>query len=115
MPVAAKQQTQRLHQSHASAPNGAKHPTPPRTTHKRASIHSPPPPHHPRRDFPAEHLVPLNQAEGAAAPSGEGGSAHQRLNPWQERHAKLVCQVVKEVNELRYVSCPRCAALRWAA
>lgn len=55
------------------------------------------------RDFPSEHLVPLQQGQEL----GEGAGP-VKLNPWQERHARLVCLTVKEVNELRYVLCPRC-------
>jgi hypothetical protein len=67
------------------------------------------------RDFPTDHLAPLN-ADAASAAAGEDGpgkdptamaAAAQRLNPWQVRHATLVVEAVKEVNELRYVLCPR--------
>ncbi len=58
----------------------------------------------PCRDFPPEHLAPLSP--GAAA----GVAGDQQLNPWQAQHARLVCQVVKEVNELRFVLCPRCGS-----
>ncbi|GAB4822589.1 hypothetical protein N2152v2_009635 [Parachlorella kessleri] len=53
------------------------------------------------RDFPSEHLSPLQAGEPT------DGAARQALNPWQAQHAKLVIQVAKEVNELRFVLCPR--------
>lgn len=53
------------------------------------------------RDFPEEHLQPLDDG-------GEGsGSGSKSLSPWQARHATLVVQSVKEMNELRFVLCPR--------
>jgi len=47
----------------------------------------------------------------SAAVSAKGQSPEEdacpALNAWQVRHAMLVVRVVKEVNELRYVLCPR--------
>lgn len=60
------------------------------------------------RDFPVDHLPPLNDAEGST--SGEdraAAAASHVLNPWQVRHATLVVRVAKEVDELRFVLCPR--------
>lgn len=48
------------------------------------------------RDFPADHLLPVGD-----------GSTHYQLNAWQVRHATLVVQALKEVNELRFVLCPK--------
>ena len=62
-----------------------------------------------RRDFPESQLVVLNKIQSAAA----GDAAAHRLNPWQVEHAKLVVLAVKEVNELRFVLCPRRAAWHW--
>ena len=39
--------------------------------------------------------------------SGEHTSEDIRLNEWQVRHATLLVKAVKEINELRYVLCPR--------
>jgi hypothetical protein len=60
------------------------------------------------RDFPAEHLLPAtdNSAAGAAAAAAAAAAVYQ-LNPWQVRHATLVVQALKEVNELRFVLCPK--------
>jgi hypothetical protein len=52
-------------------------------------------------------------ATAAAAVSATGssslgaGSPAYQLNPWQLRHATLVVQALKEVNELRFVLCPK--------
>lgn len=83
-----------------------------------ASSAPPPLPRHHRllpystfRDFPAEHLLPADSsspaAAGAASAADSSGSPAYRLNPWQIRHATLVVQALKEVNELRYVLCPK--------
>lgn len=37
----------------------------------------------------------------------DNGSGGMRLNPWQEKHANLVLRTVKELQDLRYVLCPR--------
>ncbi|KAL4421629.1 hypothetical protein ABPG75_010920 [Micractinium tetrahymenae] len=64
------------------------------------------------RDFPAEHLLPAGGEGGGSSSSSStaaavpGGPAY-RLNPWQVRHATLVVQALKEVNELRFVLCPK--------
>lgn len=42
-----------------------------------------------------------------APASGEDAPDAPNLNAWQVRHAMLVVRAVKEVNELRYVLCPR--------
>ena len=77
------------------------------------------------RDFPAEHLLLPPAAASVADGSGDGGSNATAstsgssgaatvtttpvypLNPWQLRHATLVVQALKEVNELRFVLCPK--------
>lgn len=61
------------------------------------------------RDFPAEHLLPVEEGAGGGGASGSSGgaAAEYRLNPWQVRHATLVVQALKEVNELRFVLCPK--------
>lgn len=54
------------------------------------------------RDFSSDGAGPTDApASGADAPDAPA------LNPWQVRHAMLVVRVVQEVNELRYVLCPR--------
>lgn len=69
------------------------------------------------RDFPHDQIPALNasgdSATASGAPSGgtgeSGGEAGggegmgAYLNPWQARHAVLICQSVKETNELRFV------------
>lgn len=37
----------------------------------------------------------------------DNGHGVMRLNPWQEQHANLVLRTVKELQDLRYVLCPR--------
>jgi hypothetical protein len=50
-------------------------------------------------------------AAATAVATGSGsrgaGSPVYQLNPWQLRHATLVVQALKEVNELRFVLCPK--------
>ncbi|PSC74256.1 BSD domain containing [Micractinium conductrix] len=60
------------------------------------------------RDFPAEHLLPASEpgSEVSSSAAAAGGPPY-RLNPWQVRHATLVVQALKEVNELRFVLCPK--------
>lgn len=53
------------------------------------------------RDFPDEQLLSLEHEDDTP------GEHTQRLTPWQARHAALVVQSVKEINELRFVLCPR--------
>lgn len=59
------------------------------------------------RDFPAEHLLPASAAGPAAAAGAGGGGPAYPLNPWQVRHATLVVAALSEVNELRFVLCPK--------
>ena len=66
------------------------------------------------RDFPEKQLLPLDSPHSSssspAAAGGDGGAPAappSRLNVWQVRHAMLVCQAVQEVNELRFVLCPK--------
>ena len=61
------------------------------------------------RDYPTDQLVPLMSGAPAAQPAGaEAGAADaERLSAWQVRHATLLCQAVQEVNELRFVLCPK--------
>lgn len=50
------------------------------------------------RDFPDARLV------------DKGGEAEVFvLNPWQARHAVLVCTAVKQIDELRFMLCPKYA------
>lgn len=51
------------------------------------------------RDYPMEEL------DMSESPSTEREMHY--LLPWQERHAMLVVQSVKEINELRFVLCPK--------
>ena len=54
------------------------------------------------RDFSTDGAGPTDApTSGAEAPDAPA------LNPWQVRHAMLVVRAVHEVNELRYVLCPR--------
>lgn len=55
------------------------------------------------RDFSAGK----DQGPTDAPASGEDAPDAPSLNAWQVRHAMLVVRAVKEVNELRYVLCPR--------
>ncbi|KAL4450215.1 hypothetical protein ABPG77_010884 [Micractinium sp. CCAP 211/92] len=61
------------------------------------------------RDFPAEHLLSAGDegSGGSGAAAAVPGGPAYRLNPWQVRHATLVVQALKEVNELRFVLCPK--------
>lgn len=51
------------------------------------------------RDYPTEELV-------IASPASTSRDMPYLL-PWQERHAMLVVQSVNEINELRFVLCPK--------
>ena len=43
-----------------------------------------------------------------SSPSSEGSTQQSRyLTPWQEQHALLICRQVKEIDELRFVLCPK--------
>ncbi|KAL4549549.1 hypothetical protein Ndes2526B_g04557 [Nannochloris sp. 'desiccata'] len=55
------------------------------------------------RDFSAGKAAGPTEAPA----SGEDAPDAPSLNAWQVRHAMLVVRAVKEVNELRYVLCPR--------
>lgn len=68
------------------------------------------------REFQQDQLPPLNSSDSSRAAaaaattaSGDGEAAGEEhcLNPWQVRHAMLVVRAVKEVDELRFVLCPR--------
>eukprot|EP00884_Botryococcus_braunii_P008624 jgi/Botrbrau1/17763/Bobra.0127s0020.1 len=48
------------------------------------------------RDFPEEDIVHVALKEPG-----------KYLTPWQERHCLLVVKTLKEINELRYVLCPK--------
>ncbi|KAL3130334.1 hypothetical protein ABBQ38_008164 [Trebouxia sp. C0009 RCD-2024] len=51
------------------------------------------------RDYPVDEL-------DTPQPASTGREMHYLL-PWQERHAMLIVQSVKEINELRFVLCPK--------
>ena len=51
------------------------------------------------RDYPVDELDTF--------PSASTGREMHYLFPWQERHAMLIVQAVKEINELRFVLCPK--------
>ncbi|KAI3429723.1 hypothetical protein D9Q98_010039 [Chlorella vulgaris] len=59
------------------------------------------------RDFPTERLLPAADGGAAAGNTAAAVSPAYQLNPWQVRHATLVVQALKEVNELRFVLCPK--------
>lgn len=70
------------------------------------------------RDFPHDKIPALNPdietdpaaSETATSSSGVDSSSEgleAYLNPWQAHHAVLVCQSVKEMNELRFVLVPK--------
>jgi hypothetical protein len=46
-------------------------------------------------------------ADHGASAGGDSAKVSPELNPWQVTHALLVVRAVAEVNELRYVLCPR--------
>ncbi|KAK9824342.1 hypothetical protein WJX72_009558 [[Myrmecia] bisecta] len=60
------------------------------------------------RGFPGQEVEQL-PAEARPASSSEQQQQQQQryLTPWQEHHAMLVTQCVKEINELRFVLCPK--------
>ena len=51
------------------------------------------------RDYPVDQLE--------VTQSAKSDREMHYLLPWQERHAMLVVQSVKEINELRFVLCPK--------
>lgn len=65
------------------------------------------------RDFPLADAIPPCRTSSASPSSGAEASTSspspdaKYLTPWQERHAMLVVLSVKEVNELRFVLCPK--------
>ncbi|EFN60126.1 hypothetical protein CHLNCDRAFT_133492 [Chlorella variabilis] len=59
------------------------------------------------RDFPAEHLLPASEGSATGGPDVASSSGAFELNAWQVRHATLVVLALKEVNELRFVLCPK--------
>lgn len=54
------------------------------------------------RDFPQTAWQ-----EGSVGSTGNGDPDGRYLTPWQEQHALLVVQAVREINELRFVLCPK--------
>jgi hypothetical protein len=48
-----------------------------------------------------------DHAAAAASEDGNKGEKEFRMNSWQERHALLLVKHVKEIDELRYVLCPK--------
>jgi hypothetical protein len=59
------------------------------------------------RDYPAPPS-PQGGEGGAGSPgAGETSVPPPPLNPWQARHASLVVRSVLEVDQLRYILCPR--------
>jgi len=61
-------------------------------------------------DFPIDQLAPLSstsQSTTATPIDSNAANVVEVLNSWQVRHASLVVKTAKEVNELRFVLCPR--------
>ena len=50
-----------------------------------------------------DHRLP----DGSSLPSEGSAQQSRYLTPWQERHALLICRQVKEIDELRFVLCPK--------
>lgn len=58
-------------------------------------------------DFPQDQLVPLNSMGPLTSTNDKNATVMEVLNAWQVRHASLVVKAAKEINELRFVLCPR--------
>jgi hypothetical protein len=60
-------------------------------------------------DFPSDQLAPLSSTSQSITTPIDSNTANvvEVLNSWQVRHASLVVKAAKEVNELRFVLCPR--------
>lgn len=61
-------------------------------------------------DFPGDQLAPLSSSTSQSTTTpidSNNANVVDVLNSWQVRHASLVVKTAKEVNELRFVLCPR--------
>ena len=56
------------------------------------------------REFPQ---TPGNNEPASCSTETSDTESTRYLTPWQEQHALLVVQAVKEINELRFVLCPK--------